>query len=74
MYMSTFSIKQIEGLIHIMGADYKKLLAVIKSMGESKHIPPVRTYIDLYYRKNGKKDEKMIEYYFKVKRKGINNR
>lgn len=72
--MSTFSIKQIEGLVDIMTGDYRKLLAVIKSMEASIHIPSVRTYINLYYKKNGKKDEKMIEYYFKVKRKGVNNR
>ena len=72
--MSTFSIIKIERLVDIMNADYRKLLAVIKSMDISAHIPPVRTYIDLYYKKNGNKDEQMIEYYFKVKRKGINNR
>lgn len=72
MYMDRFSIKKIENLIKSMGNDYRKLLAVIKSMSSSVHIPAVRTYIDLYYKKNGTKDKEMIEYYFKVKRKGVN--
>jgi len=71
--MNAFTIKQIEGLVKTMGSDYRKLLAVIKSMDSSKHIPCVRTYIDLYYKKNGEKQKEMIEYYFKVKRKGIHN-
>ena len=70
--MNAFSIHQIERLTHIMNPDYRKLIAVIKSMGKTVHIPCVRTYIDLYYKKNGKKDQEMIEYYFKVKRKDIN--
>jgi hypothetical protein len=67
MYMKGFSIKLVEGLIKIMGTDYKKLIAVIRSMSSTIHIKTVRNYIDLYYKKNGKKHCDMIEYYFKVK-------
>lgn len=71
--MNTFTIKQIEGLVKTMGSDYRKLLAVIKSMDSTRHISCVRTYIDLYYRKNGEKQKEMIEYYFKVKRRGLHD-
>lgn len=73
MYMNTFTIKQIEGLIKVMSQDYKKLIAVIKSMKNSIEIPATRKYIDLYYKKNGDKQKEMIEYYFKVKRKGLHD-
>ena len=69
--MVGLSINYIEGLVDIMNTDYKKLLSVIKSMSASIHVPCVRNYIDLYYKKNGIKDKEMIEYYFKVKRKGL---
>ena len=55
-----------------MNGDYKKLLAVIKSMKQTIHIPAVRKYIDLYYRKNGERKKEMIEYYFKVKSRNLN--
>lgn len=67
MYMKEFSIKLVEGLIKIMGTDYKKLIAVIRSMSNTIHIKTVRNYINLYYKKNGIKHKDMIEYYFKVK-------
>ena len=51
MYMKGFSIKHIEELIKTMGTDYKKLIAVIRSMSSSIHIKAVRTYINLYYKK-----------------------
>lgn len=54
-----------------MNSDYKKLLKVIKSMSNYVHIPTVRTYIDLYYKKNGERNKEMIEYYFKVKSRNI---
>lgn len=69
--MKEFSIKLIEGLIKIMGTDYKKLIAVIRSMSKTIHIRTVRNYIDLYYKKNGFKHKDMIEYYFKVKSKNL---
>ena len=65
--MKEFSIKLVEGLIKVMGTDYKKLIAVIRSMSNTIHIKTVRTYIDLYYKKNGIKQRDMIEFYFKVK-------
>jgi uncharacterized protein (DUF1499 family) len=65
--MKEFSIKLIEGLIKEMGNDYKKLIAVIRSMSNTIHIKTVRNYIDLYYKKNGVKQQDMIEFYFKVK-------
>ena len=65
--MKEFSIKLIEGLIKEMGNDYKKLIAVIRSMSNTIHIKTVRNYIDLYYKKNGVKQRDMIEFYFKVK-------
>ena len=65
--MKEFTIKLIEGLIDTMGRDYKKLIAVIRSMSNTIHIKTVRTYIDLYYKKNGIKQRDMIEFYFKVK-------
>jgi|Laugrespbdmm15dd_1035085.scaffolds.fasta_scaffold02707_10 hypothetical protein len=71
MYMESFSIKFIEGLINKMGTDYKKLIAVIRSMEGSIHINSVRKYIDLYYKKNGIKHQQMIEYYFKVKKRNL---
>lgn len=69
--MEYFSIKSIEALILTMTGDYKKLLSVIKSMSNYKQIEAVRTYIDLYYKKNGIKDKEMIEFYFKVKKKNL---
>lgn len=71
MYMKGFSIKLIEGLINKMGTDYKKLIAVIRSMSSSIHIKAVRTYINLYYKKNGISNKDMIEYYFKVKKRNL---
>lgn len=71
MYMKGFSIKLIEGLISKMGTDYKKLIAVIRSMSNTIHIKTVRTYINLYYKKNGIKHKDMIEYYFKVKSRNL---
>jgi len=71
MYMKSFSIKLIEGLINKMGTDYKKLIAVIRSMSNTIHIKAVRTYINLYYQKNGIKHKDMIEYYFKVKSRNL---
>lgn len=71
MYMKGFSIKLVEGLIKIMGTDYKKLIAVIRSMSNTIHIKAVRTYINLYYKKNGMKHRDMIEYYFKVKSRNL---
>jgi hypothetical protein len=65
--MAEFNIKLVEGLIKKMGTDYKKLIAVIRSMSSYIHIKTVRNYINLYYRKNGDKHMAMIEYYFKVK-------
>jgi hypothetical protein len=65
--MKEFTIKLVEGLINTMGSDYKKLIAVIRSMSNTIHIKTVRTYIDLYYKKNGVKQRDMIEFYFKVK-------
>ena len=70
--MEYFSIKTIEALINTMTGDYKKLLSVIKSMSNYKHIEAVRTYIDLYYKKNGIKDKEMIEFYLKVKKRNLN--
>lgn len=67
MRMTDFSIKLVEGLIKKMGTDYKKLIAVIRSMSSNIHVKTVRNYIDLYYKKNGNKHMDMIEYYFKVK-------
>lgn len=69
--MKGFSIKLIEGLINKMGTDYKKLIAVIRSMSSSIHIKAVRTYINLYYKKNGISNKDMIEYYFKVKKRNL---
>lgn len=69
--MKGFSIKLIEGLINKMGTDYKKLIAVIRSMDTTIHITAVRKYIDLYYKKNGLKNKEMIEYYFKVKKRNL---
>jgi hypothetical protein len=69
--MTSFSINYIEGLIYQMNSDYRKLLSVIKSMNATIQVPCVRTYIDLYYRKNGVNQKEMIEYYFKVKRKAL---
>jgi hypothetical protein len=69
--MKGFSIKLIEGLISKMGTDYKKLIAVIRSMSSSIHIKAVRTYINLYYKKNGISNKDMIEYYFKVKKRNL---
>jgi hypothetical protein len=54
-----------------MGTDYKKLIAVIRSMSNTIHIKAVRTYINLYYQKNGVKHKDMIEYYFKVKSRNL---
>lgn len=71
MYMKGFSVKLIEGLIKIMPTDYKKLIAVIRSMSNTIHIKAVRTYINLYYRKNGIKNRDMIEHYFKVKSRNL---
>ena len=71
MYMKGFSIKLIEGLINKMGTDYKKLIAVIRSMSSSIHIKAVRTYINLYYKKNGISNKDMIEYYFQVKKRNL---
>ncbi len=69
--MTSFSINYIEGLIYQMNSDYRKLLSVIKSMNATIQVPCVRTYIDLYYRKNGVNQKEMIEYYFKVKKKAL---
>ena len=69
--MKGFTIKLIEGLIKIMPTDYKKLIAVIRSMSNTIHIKAVRTYINLYYKKNGIKHRDMIEYYFKVKKRNL---
>ena len=69
--MKGFSIKLVESLIKIMGTDYKKLIAVIRSMSNTIHIKAVRTYINLYYKKNGMKHRDMIEYYFKVKSRNL---
>ncbi len=69
--MKGFSIKLVEGLIKIMGTDYKKLIAVIRSMSNTIHIKAVHTYINLYYKKNGMKHRDMIEYYFKVKSRNL---
>jgi len=71
MYMKGFSIKLIEGLINKMGTDYKKLIAVIRSMDNIIHINAVREYINLYYKKNGVKNRDMIEHYFKVKKRNL---
>ena len=71
MYMEAFSINYVEGLIQQMNSDYKKLLAVIKSMNSTVQIPATRTYIDLYYKKNGIKLKEMIEFYFKVKKRDL---
>ena len=65
--MKGFTIKLVEGLIKEMGSDYKKLIAVIRSMSNTIHIRTVRNYIDLYYKKNGVTQKDMIEFYFKVK-------
>ena len=67
MYMKEFTIKLVEGLVKEMGTDYKKLIAVIRSMSNTIHIKTVRNYINLYYKKNGVKQRDMIEFYFKVK-------
>lgn len=69
--MKGFSIKLIEGLINKMGTDYKKLIAVIRSMNDTIHISAVREYINLYYKKNGVKNRDMIEHYFKVKKRNL---
>jgi hypothetical protein len=69
--MKGFNIKLIEDFINIMGTDYKKLIAVIRSMSSNIHIKTVRNYIDLYYKKNGSKYKDMIEYYFKVKSRNL---
>jgi hypothetical protein len=69
--MKGFNIKLIEDFINIMGTDYKKLIAVIRSMSSNIHIKTVRNYIDLYYKKNGNKYKDMIEYYFKVKSRNL---
>ena len=71
MYMETFSINYVEGLIQQMNSDYKKLLSVIKSMNSTVQIPATRIYIDLYYKKNGTKLKEMIEFYFKVKKRDL---
>jgi hypothetical protein len=71
MRMKGFNIKLIEDFINIMGTDYKKLIAVIRSMSSNIHIKTVRNYIDLYYKKNGNKYKDMIEYYFKVKSRNL---
>jgi uncharacterized protein (DUF1499 family) len=71
MHMKGFSIKLVENFINIMGTDYKKLIAVIRSMSSTIHIKTVRNYIDLYYKKNGIKYKDMIEYYFKVKSRNL---
>lgn len=71
MYMKGFSIEHIEELIKTMGTDYKKLIAVIRSMEETIHVSSVRKYIDLYYKKNGLKNKEMIEHYFKVKKRNL---
>jgi hypothetical protein len=71
MYMKGFSIKLIEGLISKMGSDYKKLIAVIRSMNSTIHINAVRVYINLYYKKNGVKNKDMIEHYFKIKKRNL---
>lgn len=55
-----------------MQSDFRKLISVIKSIKNGFHIPPVRNYIDLYYKKNGEKQKEMIEYYFKIKKKEVN--
>jgi len=63
-----------ERLLDIMASkDYKKVIKVIKSISSVIHIIPVRTYIDLYYKKNGEKGKEMIEYYFRIKKKEIRN-
>lgn len=69
--MKGFSIKLVEGLINKMGTDYKKLIAVIRSMSNTIHIKAVRAYINLYYKKNGTNNKDMIEYYFKVKKRNL---
>ena len=71
MYMEEYSIKFIEDLVTKMGTDYKKVIAVIRSMENIIHINSVRRYVDLYYKKNGIKHQKMIEYYFKVKKRNL---
>lgn len=73
MYMETLSISYVEGLIQQMNSDYKKLLSVIKSMDTTLQIPATRTYIDLYYKKNGVKLKEMIEFYFKMKKRDLRN-
>ena len=66
------NIDRIEGLIGVMAnEDYKKLIAVIKSMNSSIQIPATRKYIDLYYKKNGEILKQTIEYYFKVKKRDL---
>jgi len=63
-----------ERLIDIMATeDYRKVIKVIKSISNIVHIIPVRTYIDLYYKKNGEKGKEMIEYYFRIKKKEVKN-
>jgi hypothetical protein len=54
-----------------MPTDYKKLIAVIRSMNHMVQIKAVRVYIDLYYKKNGIKNREMIEHYFKVKSRNL---
>jgi hypothetical protein len=54
-----------------MGSDYKKLIAVIRSMNSTIHINAVRVYINLYYKKNGVKNKDMIEHYFKIKKRNL---
>ena len=67
-----FSIKYVESLVDMfVNPDYKKLIAVIKSMSRFNQVEATRKYIDLYYKKNGTKMKDMIEYYFKVKKKNL---
>ena len=66
------NIDAIERFIGVMAnQDYKKLIAVIKSMDNSIQIPATRKYIDLYYKKNGEILKQTIEYYFKIKKRGL---
>lgn len=67
-----FSIEYVENLVDMfINPDYKKLIAVIKSMSRFNQIEATRKYIDLYYKKNGTRMKDMIEYYFKVKKKNL---
>lgn len=54
-----------------MNGDFKKLIKVINSITSYLHIPAVKKYIELYYKKHGTKGKQIIEYHFKVKRKNI---